>query len=139
MTEIIYQIPGFEKGSVQYVYAADDEAALFLTAQMASDILNKWNTNTAVFSLTCRSCGLRKTVKNESIIAKFYTINQKNHKLDVILRKARGLVNRRFVRVVFIEGFQKQDTVGKRWLEQFAKLANIPIVAIQWNNNEKIF
>ncbi len=52
MAEIINHIPGFENGSVQYVSAADEVGALFIAAQMVADILNKWNTNVAFYSLT---------------------------------------------------------------------------------------
>ena len=131
MAEIINHIPGFENGSVQYVSATDEVGALFLAAQMVSDILNKWNTNVAFFSLTGRCDALQRLVKNESSIAKIYPVNQKNPTLQIVLRKAQGMVNRKFVRVIFIEGLPEQDAVGKRWLEQLAKSTNTSIVAVE--------
>ena len=131
MAEIINQIPGFESGSVQCVCASDKVGALFLCARMISDLLNKWNTNVAVFSLTSRSSALQGLVKNESAVARLYTVNQKNPDLNVILRKAQGMVNRKFVRVILIEGLPALDTVGKRWLEQVAKSTNTSIVVVE--------
>jgi len=91
MAEIINQIPGFENGIVHYVSAADEVDALFLSAQIISDLLNKWNTSVAFFSLSSRSEGLKRLVENNSTVARLYTVNQKNHSLQVILRKAKVL------------------------------------------------
>ncbi len=138
MAEIINQIPGFDNGVVQYLSATDEVSALFLCAQMVSDILNKWNTNIAFFSLTGRCDALQSLVKNESSIAKIYPVNQKNPNLQVILRKAQGMVNRKFVRVIFIEGLPDLDAVGQRWLEQLAQSTNTSIVVVEVhdeNNN----
>ena len=136
MAEIINQIPGYENGSVQYVSATDEVGALFLSAQMVSDILNKWNTNVAFFSLTGRCVALQSLVKNESPIAKIYAVNQKNPNLQVILRKVRGMVNRKFVRAIVIEGLPEQDAGGKRWLEQLAKSTNTSIVVVEVHEEE---
>ena len=138
MAEIINQIPGFEKGSVQRICATDEVSALFLVAQVVSDLLSKWNTNIAFFSLTGRCDALQSLVKKESSIAKIYPVNQKNPNLQVILRKAQGMVNRKFVRVIFIEGLPDLDAVGKRWLEQLAQSTNTSIVVVEVhdeNNN----
>lgn len=138
MAEIIHQIPGFENGFVQYVSATNEVDALFLGAQMVSYILNKWNTNVAFFSLTCRRNALQGLVKNDSSIAKIYPVNQKNPNFHVILRKARGMVNRKFVRVIFIEGLPEQNPVGKRWLEQLAQSTHTSIVALEVHKEEEL-
>jgi hypothetical protein len=138
MAEIINQIPGFEKGVVQYVSATDEVSALFLAAQMVSDLLNKWNTNVAVFSLTGRCDALQGLIKNESSVAKIYSVNQKNPNLQVVLRKAQGMVNRKFVRAIVLEGLPEPDAVGQRWLEQLAQSTNTSIVVVEVhdeNNN----
>ena len=136
MAEIINQIPGFENGSVQRVSATDEVGALFLAAQMASDVLNKWNTNIAFFSLSSRSKGLKALVDNKSTVARLYTVNQKNHDLNVILRKAKGMVNRKFVRAIVIEGLPELDAIGKRRLEQLAKSTNASIVVVEVHGDE---
>jgi tRNA(Ile)-lysidine synthase TilS/MesJ len=130
MAEIINQIPGFEKGRVQCVFATDEEGALLLSAQMVSDLLNKWSTNVAFFSLTGRADALEGMVQNESKVARLYTVNQKNPELRVIINKAQGMVNRKFVRTVIIEGFQKLEQVPRRGLEQFALSANVPVILV---------
>lgn len=130
MAEIINQIPGFENGTVRYLEGVEEENALLLIARMATEVLNEYNTNVAVFSLTGRSAALQDLVKNESAVAKFYTVDQKNPDLQVILRKAQGMVNRKFVRVIFIEGLPAQDATGMRWLAQLAQSTNTSIVAL---------
>lgn len=130
MAEIINQIPGFENGTVRYLEGVEKENALLLIARMATEVLNEYNTNVAVFSLTGRGAALEDLVKNGSAVAKFYAVDQKNLDLQVILRKARGMVNRKFVRVIFIEGLSAQDATGKRWLAQLAQSTNTSIVAL---------
>ncbi len=137
MAEIIDQIPGYEKGAVQYVNTTDEVSALFLSAQMVSDILSKWNTNVAFFSLTSRCEAILGLIKNESPVARIYPVNQKNPNRMVILRKAQGMVNRKFIRVIFIEGLPNQDAVGKRWLEQLAKSTNTSIVVVEVHGEEE--
>ena len=48
MADIIYQIPGYEKGRVQHVRASDREGVSLIVAQMVADLRRKWST----------SCGL---------------------------------------------------------------------------------
>ena len=130
MAEIINQIPGFENGTVRYLEGVEEENALLLIARMATEVLNEYNTNVAVFSLTGRSAAIHDLVKNESAVARFYTVDQRNPDLQVILRKAQGMVNRKFVRVIFIEGLPAQDATGKRWLAQLAQSTNTSIVVL---------
>ena len=130
MAEIINQIPGFENGRVHCVYAEDAEGTLFLSAQMVSDLLNKWNTNVAFFSLTGRADALEGMVQNESRVTRLYTVNQKNQELRVIINKAQGMVNRKFVRAVIIEGFLNLDQVPRRRLEQFAFSAKVTVILV---------
>ena len=133
MAEIINQIPGFENGRVHRVCAEDTEDALFLSAQMVSDLLNKWNTNVAFFSLTGCADTLEGMVQNESPVARLYTVNQKNPELRIIINKAQGMVNRKFVRAVIIEGFQDQTQMPQRRLEQFAISAKVPVILVGTN------
>ena len=137
MAEIINHIPGYENGTVWYLEGMDEVNALLLIAQMSQEVLNDYNTNVAVFSLTSRSSALQELVNNKSAVARLFTVNQKNPNLQVILRKVRGMVNRKFVRVIFIEGLPDQDAVGKRWLEQLAKSTNTSIVVVEVHGDEE--
>ena len=101
---ILNQIPGFEVGAVEHIRNAVDVQTLFLAAQEISELLNQWNTNVAFISLSGRSEGLKLLVENKSAVARLYTINQKDPDLNVILRKAQGMVNRKCVRAIVIEG-----------------------------------
>lgn len=133
MAEIINQIPGFENGRVHCVFTEDAEGALFLSAQMVSDLLNKWNTNVVFFSLTGRADALEGMVQNGSKTARLYTVNQKNPKLRIILNKAQGMVNRKFVRAVIVEGIQHLDQMPQRGLEQFAISVKVPVILVGTN------
>ena len=126
---ILNQIPGFEAGAVEHIRTADEVQTLFLAAQEISELLNQWNTNVAFISLSDRSEGLKALVDNKSSVARLYTINQKNPDLNVILRKAQGMVNRKFVRAIVIEGLpgKLEDTVQRR-LEEWAKSNQSTIV-----------
>ena len=133
MTEIITQIPGFENGRVHIVCAEDVEGTLFLSVQMVSDLLNKWNTNVAFFSMTGRAEALEEMVQNESKTARLYTVNQKNPELRIIIQKAQGMVNCKFVRAVIIEGTQHPDQIPQRGLELFAISAKVPVILVGTN------
>ena len=127
---IINQIPSYEKGKVQYVSATDEVSALFLSAQIVSDLLNKWSTSVAFFSLSCRGEALRGMVKNGSATAKLYTVDQKNPDPQVILRKARGMVNRKFVRAIVIEGVPINPETVTRWSKLFEGWKDTTMVVI---------
>lgn len=119
---IYYQIPGFETGAIEHIRTTDENQTLFLAAQEISELLNRWNTNVAFFSLSCRCEDLKQLVKNESATARLHTVDQKNPDLNVILRKAQGMVNRKFVRAIVIEGLPGElDALVRRRLEGWAK------------------
>ena len=126
---ILNQIPGFEIGAVEHIRTTDEVQALFLAAQEISELLNQWNTNVGFFSLSSRSEGLKALVDNKSSVARLYTVNQKNNDLNVILRKAQGMVNRKFVRAIVIEGLPGElDAMVQRRLEDWAKSNRCTIV-----------
>ena len=129
MTEIIKQIPGFEIGAVEHIRTTNEAQTLFLAAQEVSELLNQWHTNVAFFSLNNRSEGLKALVDNKSSVARLYTVNQKNPDLNVILRKAQGMINRKFVRAIVIEGLPgERDSTAQRRLEDWAKSNRCTIV-----------
>ena len=79
----------------------------------------------AFFSLTGSCDALKARVKNSSTTARLYTVDQKNPDINVILRKAQGMVNRRFVRAVAIEGLPGElDDSTQRLLEEWTKSHN---------------
>ena len=126
---ILNQIPGFEIGAVEHIRATDEVQTLFLVAQEVSELLNRWNTNVAAFLLSGRREGLNLLVENKSAVARLYTVNQKNPDFNVILRKAQGMVNRKFVRAVVIEGLPgKLAPRDQRHLEAWAKANRSTIV-----------
>ena len=119
---IFNQIPGFEIGAVEHIRTMNEAQTLALAAQEVSELLNQWNTNVAFFSLNGRSEDLKALVDNRSAVARLYTVNQKNPDLNVILRKAQGMVHRKFVRAIVIEGLPGNlDAPVQRHLEDWAK------------------
>ena len=128
--KIINQIPGFESGSVMRANKTDEVGSLLMAADMVSEILNVWNVSVAFISLTGRGDALARMVKRESKVAKLYTVNQKNTDLRVILRKALGMVHRKFVRAVFIEGYPTDADIPWDSLERTAKAENVSITFI---------
>ncbi len=134
---IIDQIPGYEKGKVQYVGATDEVSALFISAQMVSDLLNRWNTTTAFFSATGRSGALLELAKNTSATARLVAADQKNGKLGAIIRKAVGMSNRRSVRAVVIEGVPEPDPVSRRTLEMAARSSGLSVTIVTVDEREQ--
>lgn len=119
--QIIYQIPGYENGIMQAIGFEDAKMVLPRAAEVVSELLNKWNTTVLFISLTCRSEALKALVKNESKVARLYTIDQKNPDPNVILRKARGVVNRRFVRAIVLEGVIISPQQIEDWSKRFRR------------------
>lgn len=136
MADYLEQIPGFEKGTVQCVCATDAEGALYLGAQMASDLLSKWFTNVGFFSLIGHAEALQTLVQNTAGFTRLHAVNQKNPDLGVILQKSQGIVNRKFVRAVIIEGLPEPDSDGLRRLQKWAKEADIPIILLKVSSND---
>ena len=131
MADYLEQIPGFEKGTVQCVCATGAEDALYLGAQMVSDLLSKWFTNVAYFSLIGHAEALQALVQNTAGFTQLYAINQKNPNLGTILQKSQGMLHRKFVRALIIEGLPDPDPYGWRCLQNFAKEADIPIILLK--------
>ncbi len=120
MAEVIFnEIPDYQKGSVCFFGETDEVGSLFRTGKIVSEILNEWNTSVAVFSLTGRGDALQSTIDNRSAVARLYMVNQRNPDPQVILRKARGMVNRKFVRVVVIEGLPINPETVEAWAGYF--------------------
>ena len=119
MAEIYLENPDYQNGWISFIGYDDLDAVLSRAAEIVSEFLNKWNTNVVFISLTGRSEALKALVKNESKVARLYTVDQKNPDPDVILRKARGMVNRRFVRAVVLEGVPINPESIDEWRGRF--------------------
>ncbi len=104
MPDIITEITNLENGTISFIGVPDKESVLPRTAELVQELLDKWNLSVAVFSLTSSGEALQALVKSESPVARLFIVNQKNADPQVILRKALGMANRKFVRAVIIEG-----------------------------------
>ncbi len=103
MPDIITEITNLENGTISFIGVPDKESVLPRTAELVQELLDKWNLSVAVFSLTSSGEALQALVKSESPVARLFIVNQKNADPQVILRKAQGMANRKFVRAVIIE------------------------------------
>ena len=110
MAEIINQIPGYEKGRVQRISATDEVSASFLVAKMAADLRQKWYTSVLCISLDGHKEAIEAIIPQDNSLARVYVLDQKNPTFEVVLRKAEGIINRRFVRALIISGAEKLNT-----------------------------
>ena len=115
MAEIFLENPDYLNGGLSFIGCDDLDVVLQRAAEIVSEFLNKWNTNVVFISLTGRSEALKAIVKNDSKVARLYTVDQKNPSPAVILRKARGMINRRFVRAVVLEGVAFNSKNIEEW------------------------
>ena len=125
MAEIINQIPGFEKGRVQRINATDEVSESFIVAQMAADLRKKWNTSVLCISLDGHKLAIESLIPQEKAVGNVYVLDQKNHDFEVVLRKATGIINRRFIRALIISGAERLTTKtfkdapdkGQEWID----------------------
>ncbi len=125
MAEIINQIPGYEKGRVQRINATDEVSESFIVAQMAADLRKKWNTSVLCISLDGHKEAIESLIPQEKAVGNVYVLDQKNPEFEVVLRKAEGIINRRFVRALIISGaerlttraFKEKPEKGREWID----------------------
>ena len=149
MAEIINQIPGFEKGRVQRINATDEVSESLIVAQMADILRQKWNTSVLCISLDGHKEAIESLVPQEKAVGSIYVLDQKNPTVDVVLRKAAGIINRRFIRAIIISGAErlttrtykdhpdKEQEFINRCLNGLARDKKIPIILVE-NKEEAV-
>lgn len=148
MAEFINQIPGYEKGRVQRITATDEVSESFIVAQMASDLRKKWNTSVLCISLDGHKEAIESLIPQEKAVGTVYVLDQKNPEFKVVLRKATGIINRRFVRALIISGaerltakyFQDHPEKGREWiasrLEGLSRGMGIPVILVRVHEDQ---
>ena len=144
MAEIINQIPGYEKGRVQRIKATDEVSESFIVAQMAADLRKKWNTSVLCISLDGHKEAIESLIPQEkAVVGNVYVLDQKNPEFEVVLRKATGIINRRFVRALIISGaerltarfFKERPAKGQEWianrLEGLSGGIGMPVILVE--------
>ena len=143
MAEFINQIPGYEKGRVQRINATDEVSESFIVAQMAADLRKKWNTSVLCISLDGHKEAIESLIPPEKAVGNVYVLDQKNHDFEVVLRKATGIINRRFVRALIVSGAERLTTKtykdkpekGREWIDLrlngLAGGIGIPIILVE--------
>ena len=147
MAEIINQIPGYEKGRVQRINATDEVSESFIVAQMAADLRKKWNTSVLCISLDGHKEDIESLIPQEKAVGNVYVLDQKNPEFEVVLRKATGIINRRFVRALIISGadrltakfFKDRPNKGQEWiahkLEGLSGGIGMPVILVEVMDN----
>ena len=147
MAEIINQIPGYEKGRVQRIIATDEVSESFIVAQMAADLRKKWNTSVLCISLDGQKESIEALIPQEKAVGTVYVLDQKNPEFEVVLRKATGIINRRFVRALIISGsdrltakfFKDRPNKGQEWiahtLEGLSGGIGMPVILVEVKDN----
>ena len=142
MAEIINQIPGYEHGRVQRINATDEVSESFIVAQMAADLRKKWNTSVLCISLDGHKEDIETLIPQEKAVGTIYVFDQKNPEFEVVLRKATGIINSRFVRALIISGaerltgqnFKDCPQKGREWiasrLEGLSADMAIPVILV---------
>ena len=143
MAEIINEIPGFEKGRVQHISATDEVSESFIVAQMADVLRKKWYTSVLCISLDGHKETIESLIPQEKAVSTVYVLNQKNPEFEVVLRKAIGIINRRFVRALIISGaerltanfFKDRPAKGQEWitnrLEGLSGGIGLPVILVE--------
>ena len=143
MAEFINQIPGYEKGRVQRITATDEVSESFIVAQMAADLRKKWNTSVLCISLDGHKEVIESLIPQENAVGRVYVLDQKNPEFEVVLRKATGIINRRFIRALIISGAERLSTKaykdkpekGREWIDlrlnDLSGGIGIPIILVE--------
>ena len=129
MAEIINHNPGYETGRVPRINATDEVSESFIVAQMADDLRKKWNISVLCISLDGHKEAIESLIPQEKAVGNVYVLDQKNPTFEVVLRKAEGIINRRFVRALIISGaerltvrtFKDNPEKGREWIENRLK------------------
>lgn len=147
MTEIINQIPGYENGSVKRISASELSAPI-IVAEIAIDLRDEWNTKVLCLSLDERKELIESFIMNNWTLAntiETIVINQKNPDVSVVIKKACGLIHRKFVRAVIISGAERlrlkqpspdENNIINRWLERMAKTEMIPLILVETSSSK---
>ena len=148
MAEIINQIPGYEKGRVQRISATDEVSESFIVAQMAADLRKKWNTSVLCISLDGHKEAIEALIPQEKTVGSVYVQDQKNPDFEVVLRKATGIINRRFVRALIISGaerlttkaFKDRPEKGQEWiasrLDGLSGGMGLPVILVEVHKDQ---
>lgn len=146
MTEIINQIPDYENGSVKRISASELSAPI-IVAEIAIDLRDDWNTKVLCISLDERKELIESFIMNNGTLAntiETIVIYQKNPDVSVVIKKACGLIHRKFVRAVIISGAERlrlkqsspdEKDIINRWLERMAKAEMIPLILVETSPN----
>ena len=147
MTEVITQIPGYENGRVKRISASEFSAPI-IVAEIAIDLRDVWNTKVLCLSLDERKELIESFILNNGILAnsiETIVINQKNPDVSVVIKKACGLIHRKFVRAVIISGAERlrlkqpspdEKSIINRWLERMAKAEMIPLILVETSSSK---
>ena len=88
-------------------------------------------------------------IPQERSVGNIYVLDQKNPTIDIVLRKAKGIMNRRFIRALIINGAERlttrtyKESPEKRQelidhcLNGLARDKKIPIILVEIHNTPR--
>lgn len=112
---------------------------------MADDLRKKWNTSVLCISLDGHKEAIESLIPQEKAVGSVYVLYQKNPEIEVVLRKATGIINRRFIRVLIISGAERLSTKaykdkpekGREWIDlrlnDLSGGKGLPIILVEVN------
>ena len=124
---------------MQHVRASDREGVSLIVAQMVADLRRKWGTSVLCISLDGQKETIEALIPQEEGLARAYVIDQKNPDCDIIVRKAAGIINRRFVRAVIVSGAGRlkidggtsgDTSAALSGLQRLAQNKDIPVILV---------
>ena len=142
MAGIINQIPGYENGRVKWISASELSAPI-IAAEIAIDLRDKWYTKVLCISLDERKDLIESFIANNGTnpnAIETIVLDQKNPDVSVVIKKASGIIHRKFVRAVIISGAERlklkqpssdEKDIINRWLERMSKTESIPLVLVE--------
>ena len=139
MTEINNQIPGYENGRVKRISASELSSPI-IVAETAIELRDKWNTKVLCLSLDDRKELIESFMMNNGSLTNAIVLNQKNPDVSVVIKKACGMIHRKFVRAVIISGAERlrlkqatpdEKAIIDRWLERMAQTEKVPLILVE--------
>ena len=142
MSEYITQIPNLEKGKVYTINVSDSESAVNIVKELVHRLCVTYNTAVGYIGLNKHIDAVCEQCSDWKSAAVLNCIKQNNPDCGTIIRKMKGLYNRRFVRAFIIDGSDKLKVPGSDGklkdnpsnvairLESFASKKKVPVIAI---------
>lgn len=136
MSVIIEDIQGYVSGKVHYFFATDCISADLQCAQIVTDLIKKWFTDTLCICLDNRGEIVTKLLSDAEKVANAYIINQRKFDCDKVIERALKYIRRYSVGAIVICRADKlfknnEPSSTMRKLEMLAEQQHMPVILIE--------